>query len=228
MYTPLYIKTDNSLQKSLITVNKLVNYAKKHNIKALTITDDNMYGVMDFYKLCIANDIKPIIGLEIKYNDLFIVVYAMNEDGYRSLIKLSTIQSERCIIIDDLKLFSNNLLCLIPYESKKVYSELKDIYEYVYLTYRNKDERDSIDGISLYMQEVICLTKKDTEYIKYMDAIREGITVNDIDNNKLDCYLKLDDDLKWDDNPNSNLVYDLCNTKLTFHKKLAEYLGQLL
>ena len=95
MYTPLYIKTDNSLQKSLITVNKLVNYAKKHNIKALTITDDNMYGVMDFYKLCIANDIKPIIGLEIKYNDLFIVVYAMNEDGYRSLIKLSTIQSER-------------------------------------------------------------------------------------------------------------------------------------
>ena len=62
MYTPLYIKTDNSLQQSLIKINDLIEYAKKNNIKSLTITDNNMYGVMDFYKMCINNDIKPIIG----------------------------------------------------------------------------------------------------------------------------------------------------------------------
>ena len=57
MYTPLYIKTDNSLQTSLIKIGELIKFAKLHNIKSLTITDNNMYGVMDFYKLCITNDI---------------------------------------------------------------------------------------------------------------------------------------------------------------------------
>ncbi len=61
MYTPLYIKTDNSLQSSLIKINDLIEYAKNNNIKSLTITDNTMYGVMDFYKMCITNNIKPII-----------------------------------------------------------------------------------------------------------------------------------------------------------------------
>ena len=68
MYTPLYIKTDNSFQQSLITIKQLIEFAKKNNIKSLSITDNNMYGVMDFYKLCKTNNIKPIIGLEIVYN----------------------------------------------------------------------------------------------------------------------------------------------------------------
>ena len=46
MYTPLYIKTDNSLQSSLIKINDLIEFALKNNIKSLAITDSNMYGVM--------------------------------------------------------------------------------------------------------------------------------------------------------------------------------------
>ena len=45
MYTPLYIKTDNSLQSSLIKVKDLIDFAKFNNIKSLTITDNNMYGL---------------------------------------------------------------------------------------------------------------------------------------------------------------------------------------
>ena len=78
MYTPLYIKTDNTLQTSLIKINDLIKYALDNNIKSLAITDNNMYGVMDFYKKCITNDIKPIIGLEIYYNDKKMVLYAEN------------------------------------------------------------------------------------------------------------------------------------------------------
>ena len=95
MYTPLYIKTDNSLQTSLIKVSELIEFAKQNNIKSLTITDNNMYGVMDFYKLFITNDIKPIIGLEIEYNTKKIVLYAENYDGYKNLLKLCTLQSEK-------------------------------------------------------------------------------------------------------------------------------------
>ena len=77
MYTPLYIKTDNSLQTSLIKVSELIKFAKQKNIKSLTITDNNMYGAMDFYKLCITNDIKPIIGLEVEYNKWYFMLKIM-------------------------------------------------------------------------------------------------------------------------------------------------------
>ena len=94
MYTPLYIKTDNSLQKSLIKTKDLIEFAKTNNIKSLTITDNNMYGVMDFYKMCVTNDIKPIIGLEIEYNSKKMVLYAQNYNGYKNLVKLCTLMSE--------------------------------------------------------------------------------------------------------------------------------------
>ena len=98
MYAPLYIKTNNSLLESMIKIEDLIEYAKVNNIKALTITDNRMYGVMEFYKACKANDIKPIIGLEINM-DSKIVLYAKNIKGYKNLIKLSTISTERTITI---------------------------------------------------------------------------------------------------------------------------------
>ena len=49
---PLYIKTDNSLLSSLIKIDDLINYALKNNIKVLTITDDSMYGCLEFYIKC--------------------------------------------------------------------------------------------------------------------------------------------------------------------------------
>ena len=55
MIAPLFIKTNNTLLKSLIRIDDLITYAKKNNIEALTITDENMYGVMEFYKKCKSN-----------------------------------------------------------------------------------------------------------------------------------------------------------------------------
>ena len=129
MFAPLYLKTNNSILKSLIKINELIDYAKKNDIKALTITDENMYGTYDFYKECIKNDIKPIIGLEIKIQEK-IVLYAKNYDGYRNLMKLSTIQSEREIEANELKQYSDNLICILPYKASKFYPKLKLIFEW--------------------------------------------------------------------------------------------------
>ena len=107
MYTPLYIKTDNSLLTSMIKVDDLISFALKNNLKSLTITDNNMYGVMDFYHACIKNNIKPIIGLELTYKDLKLVLYAKNYEGYLSLVKISS--NEYKPIKDD------NLILILPY-----------------------------------------------------------------------------------------------------------------
>ena len=101
MYAPLNIKTCNSLLKSMIKIEDLVKAAKENNIQALTITDNNMYGVLDFYKACTQNNIKPIIGLEVSIPEK-IIFYAMNYEGYKNLMKLTTIKSEKELTIDDL------------------------------------------------------------------------------------------------------------------------------
>ena len=171
MYTPLYIKTDNSLQQSLIKINDLIEYAKKNNIKSLTITDNNMYGVMDFYKMCITNDIKPIIGLECVYNDKKIVLYAINYDGYKNLLKLCTLLSERNLEIEDLERYSSDLVCITPFDSLNIYNEIKVFYKYIYIGYKTIEELENIpDKNTIYFNETLYLEKKDNEYIKYIDA----------------------------------------------------------
>ena len=160
MYTPLYIKTDNSLQSSLIKIDDLIKYAKDNNIKSLTITDNNMYGVMDFYKMCITNDIKPIIGLECVYNDKKLVLYAINYDGYKNLIKLCTLLSEKKLEISDLEKYSNNLVCITPFESLEIYNDIKSFYKYLYVGYKSIDELNSINNKkTIYMNETLYLEK---------------------------------------------------------------------
>ena len=112
MYTPLYIKTNNNILSSIIKIDELVKFALDNNLKSLTITDSNMYGAYDFYKECTKNNIKPIIGLEVSIPDK-IVLYAKNYEGYKNLIKLSTIQSERMIKPNDLLKYNNNLICIL-------------------------------------------------------------------------------------------------------------------
>ena len=124
-YVPLYIKTDNSLQQSLIKIDELIKRAIKYNITALTITDNNMYGVMDFYKLCKKNNIKPIVGLEVSYNKNIIVLYCINYEGYKNLIKLSTIMSYKEIEINELEKYSDNLICIVPFNSVSIFNDVR-------------------------------------------------------------------------------------------------------
>ena len=127
MYTPLYIKTNNNILSSIIKIDELVKFALDNNLKSLTITDSNMYGAYDFYKECTKNNIKPIIGLEVSIPDK-IVLYAKNYEGYKNLIKLSTIQSERMIKPNDLLKYNSNLICILTTESNKYYQKIKKIY----------------------------------------------------------------------------------------------------
>ena len=220
-YVPLYIKTDNSLIDSLITVKSLVEYAAANGFTALSITDSNMYGAMDFYKLCLNYKIKPFIGLEIKYQDKIIVLYCINYDGYQNLLKLTTISSERELTIFDLEKYSGDLLCLIPYESIPIFQEIKGFYRYIYKTYKNEIEKKELDKTAIYMQETIYLTEQESEYIKYLDAMREGITVTAVSTTRLQNHLKKAEELESLCFLTGNeAIYDLCNLEIKFNQNL--------
>ena len=91
-YVPLQVKTCYWLLQSLNKIPELVSKAHELGYKALAITDtNNMFGVPEFYNECLKYNIKPIIGLELTIEDKYILLYAINNKGYKNLIKLSTI-----------------------------------------------------------------------------------------------------------------------------------------
>lgn len=94
-----------SLLEALPKIPDLVKKAKKEGMEALALTDSgNLYGAIEFYKTCKKEEIKPIIGVDFYVaartrhdkearadeERSRLVLLAMNETGYRNLIKLVT------------------------------------------------------------------------------------------------------------------------------------------
>ncbi len=212
MTAPLYVKTHNSLLKSLITIDDLISYAKAHDIKALSITDDNMYGVLEFYIKCQNNQIKPLIGLEVAS----IVLYAMNFNGYKNLVKLATIKSKDKVTLDILKQYSSDVICIVPYEHLSSYDDYS-FYENIYKGYRNLDEKRHLTGKCVYCNPVLYLEEKDREYLKYLYAIDKGCAasidlVTTFDNHLLNYQLYESNELEE--------IVDMCNIEIPFHQSL--------
>lgn len=182
MYIPLYVKTNYSLLSSLISIKELINYAKKHHLPSLSITDNNMHGVMEFYQACLKADIKPIIGLDIVFNDYHILLYAKNYDGYQSLMKLSTIISERNLGLSDLKEYATGLITVLPYLSLSLYDTIKDFYPDLYIGYCNSAEEKTLLNQYpqlVFLNKALYLDNSDKKYLKYLYLIRDGKTIAD-------------------------------------------------
>lgn len=219
MYIPLSIKTNFSLLSSLIDIDSLIEYAKEKNIKSLAITDDNMFGMMNFYKACRNNDIKPIIGLEIKLENDYLFLYAKDYSGYQSLIKLSTIQSERLVTIQDVLDNNKNVVAIIPLEFQNTYYILKDNISDIYLSYKNKQEEKEARLITkrvVFVSQALYLNKNETEYLKYLYMIRDGKTIasDNINYDVNNKELKTDDIYELSSNEGifeTTKIADLCN-----------------
>ena len=223
MYTPLYIKTENSLLNSMISIDKLIDFAKKNNIKSLTITDNNMYGVMEFYHKCLENEIKPIIGLEVIIENKKVILYCLNYDGYKNLIKIATSQSDNTLNYEFLSSHSDNLLCIVPYNSINIYLKLECIFKIIYKGYKNLEERKKLEGTNLiYINEILYLNKIDSIYYKYLVGIRDGVILEKVNYNNLNYLYTLDEIKKMypNDLENNYKITDLCNVKLEFHLNL--------
>ena len=65
-FTHLHVHTEYSLLDGSAKIGELVKRAKELGMDSLAITDHGaMFGVIDFYKACKEEGIKPIIGCEV-------------------------------------------------------------------------------------------------------------------------------------------------------------------
>lgn len=223
MYTPLYIKTDNSLLSSLINIDELIKYALKNNISSLSITDNNMYGVIEFYNKCIINNIKPIISLELTLENKKIILYCIDNNGYKNLIKLSTINSEKTIDYDNLKKYSASLICIVLYKDMDIYETLEKIYEKIYIGYKNEFEYEKIQNTNkVYINQICYLNEFDDIYLKYLTAIKNSQLIENVENVLINNNLILEKDLlKLNfDLTNNYEITKMCNIKIEHEDNL--------
>ena len=102
-FTHLHVHTEYSLLDGASRIPDLVARAKELGMDSLAITDHGvMFGVIDFYRECKKQGIKPIIGCEVytaartmydKASDRdkhhgHLILLAKNNEGYKNLIKI--------------------------------------------------------------------------------------------------------------------------------------------
>ena len=217
MYTPLNIKTENTLLTSLIKIDELVSFAVSNNIKSLSITDTKMYGVYYFYKKCIDSNIKPIIGLDINYDGYRVILYCKNYNGYKCLLKISSLDK---VVLSDF-INTDDLICIVPYSSLDKYDELKDVFSSIFVGYKSKAEEELGYANMVYMDCVLCLNKSDLGYLKYLECIKTGKLLNEIPDKT--NYLVSEDYVKSNFPKyieNNYKISDMCNFSMEYQKDL--------
>ena len=102
-FVHLHVHTEFSLLDGAARIKDVVKRARELEMPALAITDHGtMFGVVDFYKACSKEGVKPILGCEVymaprsmdnrtpKIDDnlYHLLLLAETNEGYRNLLEL--------------------------------------------------------------------------------------------------------------------------------------------
>ncbi len=132
-FVHLHVHSEFSLLDGANRVKELPKRAKELNMDSIAITDHGvMYGVIDFYKACKKEGVKPILGCEVyvaprtrfdkepgidnRYNHL--ILLAKNNKGYENLSKLVSLSFldgyyyKPRIDLELLEKYNEGLICL--------------------------------------------------------------------------------------------------------------------
>ena len=104
-FTHLHVHTQYSMLDGAIRIGDLIDKTKEYGMNAVAVTDHGaMYGALEFYTKAKKAGIRPIIGCELYIaetdhlihdksagHNFHLVLLAMNEDGYRNLMKLASV-----------------------------------------------------------------------------------------------------------------------------------------
>ena len=145
----LRCQSSYSLSESTLKIKKLVQLAKKNQMPAIALTDNNnMFGALEFALECVNNGIQPIIGTSINFLNIQNNKYpsqlnflVKNKEGYINLLYLSSLSHTSGnypigIHLDNLKNYSKGLICYVGGEFNPIMflylqNKISEINEYI-------------------------------------------------------------------------------------------------
>lgn len=240
-YLNIYVQTEYSLLRSAVKLDEYINYAKAKGLKSLAICDDNAYAFYKFYTKCVSQGIKPILGLRLKLaQDDFSLLYAYNHDGYKNLLKLSSMQMlGQSFNLGD---YASGLVLVLPYKESKItqdydgirlkdqLNEIKNHFSHVYVgldlieeKWQEVDDKFKTLGIdTCIINKTLYLEKEDLETYLTLRKIEKLSPLYELSFEERNAYYKdeviLDSVLVKRKHLIDNLrtIEGLCNLNLDF------------
>jgi DNA polymerase III alpha subunit len=238
---PLLNHSNYSMLKGAVTIDNLIAAAKEYRLPSLALSDENgMYGLITFFKKCIEEGIKPVLGAHIDNPDSpgeYGVLLAKNNKGYSELCKIITSRklNESFNLADVLNELSDNLFIIsssmpllrqikksknlfIPLKpSKKFRKENRELYNYAV-----ENKIGIIAANPVYFRN-----SKDYFLHKVLTAVRLNTTLDNINGETVDeeSYFQSPDEIRsfFKSLPealeNTLVIADQCNVDL----KLKQY-----
>ncbi len=89
---PLNVHSYYSFLDSTLSIQAIVDLARRHELPALALTDRyNLHGAVEFAREAAQAGIKPIIGAELEWGGQRLCLYVENQTGYRHLCRILTV-----------------------------------------------------------------------------------------------------------------------------------------
>lgn len=88
-YLPLNVHSYYSFLDSTLSINAIVDLAKRHELPAIALTDKhNLHGAVEFAETAARAGIKAIIGAELEWDGQRLCLYVQNQTGYHNLCRI--------------------------------------------------------------------------------------------------------------------------------------------
>ena len=119
MISQLDTKTVYTFMESSVTLKDYVQKAKSLSYHAIGMMDvDNLYGAYEFIEACQANNLKPLVGLELELEleneRIPFRMLALSTKGYQNLMKMSTVKMMGKSNWEDVKHLTEGVAVIVP------------------------------------------------------------------------------------------------------------------
>ncbi|UZK64547.1 DNA polymerase III subunit alpha [Mycoplasma mycoides subsp. capri] len=212
----LTIKNQYDFLESLITIDQYIEFIKKNKLSYAFYSETHtMYGVAEFFKKATDNNIKPIIGLTIEFEDSTkFIIYAKNKKGYQILNFVSSFLNDGFNHYDYeikeyiLELVNNNVVVIGLISDLDFKTDL--------INKLNNDFYD-VKELNLYFNQISYLDINDQKTFNILNAIKTNKTIDQIQNTNNYFYPDIDYLIKNYSLENIKKVISEINLKVDFN-----------
>ncbi|QVJ95239.1 DNA polymerase III subunit alpha [Mycoplasma mycoides] len=212
----LTIKNQYDFLESLITIDQYIEFIKKNKLSYAFYSETHtMYGVAEFFKKATDNNIKPIIGLTIEFEDSTkLIIYAKNKKGYQILNFVSSFLNDGFNHYDYeikeyiLELVNNNVV---------VVGLISDLDFKTHLINKLNNDFYDVKELNLYFNQISYLDINDQKTYNILNAIKTNKTIDQIQNINNYFYPDIDYLIKNYSLENIKKVINEINIKVDFN-----------
>ncbi|HFU4203599.1 TPA: DNA polymerase III subunit alpha [Streptococcus suis] len=184
MLAQLDTKTVYTFMDSMVTIDDYVARAKELGYQTLGIMDKNtLYGAYAFLTTCQKEGIQPLIACEMDWQleeggELITLQFlALNTEGYRHLLKISTAKMTGHVIFDEIRQYLNGVAIIVPYFPEV--DEL-DLGVDFYIGVRITTPQITFSRPTIPIQTVRYFEEEQVEVLQVLHAIRENVPLNQV------------------------------------------------